>query len=402
MKRLFLLLFLFSLPFVLFGQISFEKGYYIDNEGNRVECSIKNVEWASNPIEFFYKLENGGEVQKATVKDVREFQVYGYPKYSSATVQIDRSTNNFDSFDWNREPVWTKERLFLKVVTEGQANLYIYKENNFIRYFFSIKGGEPQQLVYKIYNSDNYHRKENNLFRQQLWMNLPLDESKKQIVERTKYDWDSLVEYFKLYNAQFAAVMGEVPASNNGDPLNESLYSREKRYFIKIKPAYTHTQLSLDGPAISDGVTMTQKAGFSIGLEFEYILPFNKNKWALFLEPSLHHFKDSAQKYNVVLKTDFYRVEVPFGIRHYMFINKNLKFFADLFYNISLNGTDAEIEAVNLVKYDLYASNALGAGVGVAYKNFSIEARTLIKNVIPPRCDFQRISVVLGYNIYKR
>lgn len=401
MKRLFLLLFLFSLPFVLFGQISFEKGYYIDNEGNRVECSIKNVEWASNPIEFFYKLENGGEVQKATVKDVREFQVYGYPKYSSATVQIDRSTNNFDSFDWNREPVWTKETLFLKILTEGQATLYVYKENNFIRFFYSLKDREPQQLVYKIFNFDNSHRKENNMFRQQLWMNLPLDESHKTLVERVKYEWNSLVEYFSLFNNKFAYNMAE-----NGlerADLSTQINRREgAKYFFKIKPAYTNTKLSLDGPAISDGVTLTQKGGLSIGLEFEYILPFNKNKWGLFIEPALHHFKDSAQKNNITLKADFYRVEMPFGIRHYMFMNNSFKFFADLFYTINLSGTDAEIEAVNLVKYDLYASNALGAGVGVAYKNFSIEARTLIKNVIPPRCDFQRISVVLGYNIFKR
>ena len=242
MKRLFLLLFLISLPFVLFGQISFEKGYYIDNEGNRVECSIKNVEWASNPIEFFYKLENGGEVQKATVKDVREFQVYGYPKYSSATVQIDRSTNNFDSFDWNREPVWRKETLFLKILTEGQATLYVYKENNFIRFFYSLKEREPQQLVYKIYNFDNSHRKENNMFRQQLWMNLPLDESHKTLVERVKYEWNSLVEYFSLFNNQFAPNMAE-----NGlerADLSTQINRREgAKYFFKIKPAYTHIYL---------------------------------------------------------------------------------------------------------------------------------------------------------------
>ena len=40
------------------AQISFEKGYYIDNSNQKVDCLIKNVDWKNNPTSFEYKLSD--------------------------------------------------------------------------------------------------------------------------------------------------------------------------------------------------------------------------------------------------------------------------------------------------------------------------------------------------------
>lgn len=34
----------------------FEKGFYIENNGKRVDCLIKNIDWLYNPESFEYKL----------------------------------------------------------------------------------------------------------------------------------------------------------------------------------------------------------------------------------------------------------------------------------------------------------------------------------------------------------
>jgi len=32
------------------AQVSFERGFFIDDSGNRVECLIRNLNWMSNPL----------------------------------------------------------------------------------------------------------------------------------------------------------------------------------------------------------------------------------------------------------------------------------------------------------------------------------------------------------------
>ena len=52
-----LLLLLIS-QFILVGlsaQISFEQGYFINNEGTKTICSIKNIDWRNNPLRWCRK-----------------------------------------------------------------------------------------------------------------------------------------------------------------------------------------------------------------------------------------------------------------------------------------------------------------------------------------------------------
>ncbi|MBI9054042.1 MAG: hypothetical protein JEY96_09520 [Bacteroidales bacterium] len=50
------------------GQIEFEQGYFIENDGIQTECLIKNMAWASNPKAFSYKIGVEGEVKKILLK----------------------------------------------------------------------------------------------------------------------------------------------------------------------------------------------------------------------------------------------------------------------------------------------------------------------------------------------
>ena len=54
MKNLLVISFLFYLTFS-YSQITFEKGYFISNDGIKTECFIKNLDWRNNPTEFEYK-----------------------------------------------------------------------------------------------------------------------------------------------------------------------------------------------------------------------------------------------------------------------------------------------------------------------------------------------------------
>lgn len=51
MKKLFQI-FITLLTINCYSQISYEKGYYIDNSGQKTECLIKNNDWLRDPTDF--------------------------------------------------------------------------------------------------------------------------------------------------------------------------------------------------------------------------------------------------------------------------------------------------------------------------------------------------------------
>lgn len=56
-KQLLILTVLLSL--ITNAQIIFEKGYYITNDDQKIDCFIKNNDWKYNPSEFDYQLYLG-------------------------------------------------------------------------------------------------------------------------------------------------------------------------------------------------------------------------------------------------------------------------------------------------------------------------------------------------------
>ena len=89
-----------------FSQISYEKGYYIDNNNQKTNCLIKNIDWRNNPTEFEYKLSNNSESQKITIKSIREFGIDKISKYVRSTVNIDVSSDILDNLSDNKKPIF--------------------------------------------------------------------------------------------------------------------------------------------------------------------------------------------------------------------------------------------------------------------------------------------------------
>lgn len=137
-----------------FSQISFESGYFIDNSNNKVSCLIKNLDWKNNPTQFEYKLSEDSDSKKLDIKSVKEFGTNNDSRYVRALVNIERSEPNFAStLTDNPQPQFNEEELFLKVLIEGKANLYLYSFNNTTKYFYNIDDSNIEQLIYIRYNA---------------------------------------------------------------------------------------------------------------------------------------------------------------------------------------------------------------------------------------------------------
>ena len=145
LKTIFIFLFTISIH----AQIRFEQGYIIDNNNQRQDVLIKNIDWLNNPKSIEYKNDETSKIEIATINQIKEFGVDNQSKYVRVDVKIDRSSEDLAKISSIQEPEFKEETLFLKVLIEGEASLYDYVDYNLKRFFYKKNNGEIEQLIYK-------------------------------------------------------------------------------------------------------------------------------------------------------------------------------------------------------------------------------------------------------------
>jgi len=397
MKAKFLLIFSL-LSINSFAQKNFEPGYFIDNHNQRIECLIKNLQWSNSPKEFDFKLNEKNATQTATIDSVKEFGITGSSKYVRFDTRIDRSSMDMDKLSKTRNPSWSEERLFLKVLVEGKATLYYYSENLFVRFFFNVGDSALKQLIFKEYFAGNNQIASNTEFRQQLWMEVRCGDADISQVENISYSKNELTRYFQKYNS----CMG-------GQTAHEDKRNFSAMFNLKLTPGITNTSISVKDIVTPERSTdFGNKFGFRFGMEAEYLLPFMKNKWGLIAEPSYMYFKANGTNQLGNATIDYQSLEIPFGIRHYFYLKDDLNIFLDAFLVIN---TGITFNSQILFEYQFAApviiktkgSIALGAGMG--YKRLSAEIRYIPEREILGGYDYwftdcRVISYVVGYRLF--
>ena len=111
------------------AQIKFEKGFIITNHGEKVECLIKNEDWLYNPNKITYKKDKNSNEIEGNLYNIKEFIINGTTKYKRFKVNIDKSRTNINQLSNKRTYDFEVETLFLKVLVEGNANLYVFNSN---------------------------------------------------------------------------------------------------------------------------------------------------------------------------------------------------------------------------------------------------------------------------------
>ncbi|MFK7946871.1 MAG: outer membrane beta-barrel protein [Saprospiraceae bacterium] len=407
MKNQVLLFLILILTVNSYAQIHFEKGYFIDKSGKRTECLIKNSDWLNNPSSFEYKLSKKGKLQKLSLESsIKVFEIYGVTKYINTIVDMDRSSQLISDLSKEKKPTFQKEHLFLKVLIEGNANLYYYRDETTLRFFYNTNDTKIKQLIYKPYLVDDEIRA-NNEYKQQLWNNLKCNQISMDNLKELEYNKKSLVPFFEDYHKckQF-------------DFVNHDIKQKKDLLNLSIRPRFKTSSLSItdDDGSISD-VMFDNQNSFSIGLETEVVLPFQKNKWSLFFEPTYSQFKgETAVSTNFtigdfVIIVDYQSIDLPLGLRHYFFLNDNSKIFVNAIasYDFNLDKTPVILKRKDSdVGRTLYTSDSFNWAFGVGYKlkdRFNIEIRYqtqrdfmfLVKNW---NAEFQTTSLILGYTLF--
>ncbi len=393
MKKLLLFLFLAFSTFHVFSQITFEKGYFIDNSDQKVECLIRNLDWNNNPSEFIYKLSETEESLKGTINTVKEFEIYNISKYIRKTVNIDKSSEDLRNLSYSKEPIFKEETLFLNVLIEGQASLFEYTNGDIKRYFYTIGNSDLDQLIFKSYKTSENKIDKNNRFRQQLWNDLKCPDFTIKQIEDLGYNRGDLARFFKEYNE-----------CNNHKYIS---YKNKKRdlFNLNIRPGLNSASLTLKDTESTNGDSdFGNKLGFRFGIEAEFILPFYKNKWAILLEPTYQNYKSGTDVKYGSASVDYKSIELPIGIRHYFFLDENSKIFVNGSYVLDFSFNSNAQYTPNPSVGIKNASN-FALGLGYKYDRYSVEmryqtGRAILGEYIFWKSEYNSFSAILGYSLF--
>ena len=409
MKAIFIGL-LLVLGIETFGQTHFKKGYFIDDTDTKTECFIKDVDWYSHPTSFLYKLTEDGAVKDVGIETIKGFGIGEAIKYIREEVKVDYSSNNINELSVVKNPEFEDATLFLRVLVEGDASLYMYRLGSLVRFFYSLGDSPIEQLVYKQYivDPDGLKYAHNDYYKQQLYLTLKCDALSESVFESLNYIRKDLERLFKKYN------------SCNGYQFK--VYEAKKRVqaHFAIRPGVNISSFKTTNPAFRQlAADFGTQMVYRVGGELEIVLPFNNSKWNFIFEPSYEYFKaevmsdlsDNEYTHSYICNVDYKTLVLPVGVRYYMFVNDDFKLFA----NMSLNGVFPINSSFSQKREDtgsLYYSDIsswgtrLALGMGIKYKDrYAFEIRQhvkgdALKGIALWVGDYTTTSFILSYSLF--
>lgn len=407
MKQYLFLFLVFTISIDTYSQIGYEQGYFIDSIGNKTTCLIKNIDWKNNPEYFEYKRSEDSNIQTATIEMVQEFGVDNFSKYIRATVQIDKSSESVNTLSKNRNPLFEEETIFLKALVEGDASLYEYVNSNLRRYFYRLKTGNIEPLIFKRFKTDDNLVGENNRYRQQLWNDVKCPDLKMSKIENLNYTKNELTKYFLAYSL-----------CQDQEPTYVIPKNQNKLIHLTLRPRLNRTSLSVNNYNSIPNVDFGTKNNFAFGVELEFISNFNKNKWGFAIEPTYQSFNSEVTQDvsnvsggKLISIVSYSSIELPFTLRHYFFLNEKSKIFinASAIYDIQFSPSIQYNRANgSSLRNEEFVATSINFGFGIGYKyndKFGLELRkqtlrNIVLSTVDGNTDYQTLSLILGYSIF--
>ena len=378
------------------AQNKFEKGYYIDNQGVKVSGFIKNNDWSSNPNNFQFKINLESQESKKIINNVKEFSVGGLI-YQRFNVDIDRSSNKLSELTEKRVSEFKKETLFLKILVQGsKANLYSYTDGDLRRYFYKLPNNDVKQLIFKTYKLKTGRTAKNELYKKQLNDFLPCS----SIEDTPSYSKNDLKKYFIAFNN-----CSQIDENLTDFTLNET----KGKLNLRVKAGLNYSKVTITALNTSFN-TIPSESGNEVsprfGIELEYMLPLNNNRWSIFIEPTYLSFKGTSvgEQVGFLASPDYdieyTSIELPIGVRYYFPVKNDSNLFID-------GGFALDYPMDSFVdNFEIKSDVNLFFGFGYLFKDtYSLEvrynaARSILTNYVSFDSAYTGLSLNFGYSLF--
>ena len=400
MKNLFSTLILLLISNLFFGQTKFEQGYIITKSGERQEVLIENPDWLNNPASIRIKNSDSALPKTLNASEIREFSVGG-STFISENVSFDRTVENLSDLTTDYAPENVAEHFTIRKLVGGDLELFKYQDKKLVRYFYRKDGGEIQQLIYKPYYSAPKVLSFNETYKNQLSTILTCGADEKKI-RSSRYSQKDLMDLFTAQNR-----------CANPDETMDVTANQKGNFNISLRPRLIFSNIKANQPLLTleHNQIGASALGFGFGVELEYLLPFNQNRFGLVVEPTYRTAsaeKSFSSSYIVgdqlIMDYKSSAIEIPVSVRYYMPVNSSLKFFMNGGVGIDLDMDQHLIFTRNdgslfSEKRDLKTSIGvvLGAGMNLS-ERFSGEFRYRKYTIHDVKNN--TFSFILGYRIF--
>ena len=388
----------------------YESAYYINNLGIKLEGFIRNNDWKNNPTSFEFKKTLDDISTNILIESCKEFSITNGNKYTRAKVNIEKSTTNIQDMGHNKEPVFFEETLFLKNLVTGKKSLFSYYDSGLEKFFYSNEDNIIKQLIYIKYlidiNDVKYKEEYKNFepnsvlaneyFKKQLWLDVRCAETLATEPSKVKYTSDDLKKYFIKIN--------------NCNGSTEKVDYVVKKTITSIKAVALINKSKVAYETATYNNELDENINLGIGVDFEFLFPFNNYKWSLFIEPSYNSYnKEMNVSYGLngtltqTAKLKMNYIQVPIGVRYYFDISNNSKIFLGTGFNATIinDGTKIDFENSSDIEISGFTYN-FTFSMGYKYKRISAELRYLTNNNISNTVNFSRVNLGLKYEIFKK
>jgi hypothetical protein len=392
MKRLLFFILLLITSVDLVAQVKFEKGYFINTQGERKEGFIKNLDWEYNPESFEFKLEEGGSAQKVAVTEAREFAIGKEKKYLSALVKIDSSSDILAKTTLGVAPLWYTKRVFAKVLVDGNMSLYSYRTSGYHRFYYKLKSDSITPLVYKRYLRSN-QMGYNKQYIMQLERLLDCGDLNKKA--NVNYATEALTDLVNRYNQ-----------CTNSSVVN---YQLEKKLAFSAKITagvnYSSYKAFINGGFFTKGADFGKTITPRLGLEMEMLLPYWENRWSIVFDPNYRTYKSEVTSGGDKFSVDYVSIELPAGIRTHFFLKGSKQIFADIYFVVEKHLGDTPINLDGTL-YEERSSPNYALSLGYNSNKFSVAVRGYsIRNLAPEypalNNSFKNISLIASYQLFR-
>ena len=199
---------LYSILVLLFFNLSFsqkfEKGYFIENNGNKVECFLDKKYQHYSPDIIKYKLSEKDNIKEIDVNSIKELRIYDKVIYYKFNVDMNSSSTRISELDYEKKLRTIKKNILLEIIEKGKINLYLYRDIEGKSSFYYLKDDDsnPELLDYKKYKSGEsiIVVSENNDFRNEIYNLVKESNISIEEVENLKYEDRDLIKIIKKYN----------------------------------------------------------------------------------------------------------------------------------------------------------------------------------------------------------
>jgi hypothetical protein len=312
-----------------FAQATFEKGYFIDSRNQKMECHIKNEDWVKAPSILLYKQNESDETKEITTQQIKEFAVGTKIKFIKRKITIDNVKNKTIEFYDFKDYTSRIETTFLKVLVEGEANLYKYENETQFKYFYAKNPDSIKPLIYYQYK-DGERLRTNDSFKKELFDNLNCESLTIHDFLKLKYQVKPLLNIFEQYNNCKNVAFIEYKANDTKGKLNLT---------PKIGYQFNFLKADFESDAFQYDYDYSKtKGSLTLGIEIEYLLPYNKNKYSIFIDPEYSSIKNSENYIDFKGYNNEFSIEnshnlsyssiiLPIGIRYNLYQKPNQRIY---------------------------------------------------------------------------